>query len=106
MYGQRRTREQLLADAADTSFIRRTAVEDVLVDDDKVAARMHSHLTHRETGREASITGMIILRVVNGMIVEGWGEHDRLGQLQQMGVVPAGQALRPWIRARLGDRGA
>lgn len=47
---------------------------------------------------------MIMLRIVDGKIVEGWGEHDRLGQLQQMGVLPAGPALRSWIRERLGTR--
>lgn len=104
MYGQRRTREQLLADAADASFVRRTQVDDVLVSGEMVAARMRSHLTHRETGREATVTGMIMLRIVDGKIVEGWGEHDRLGQLQQMGVLPAGPALRSWVRERLGTR--
>jgi ketosteroid isomerase-like protein len=103
MYGQPRNRDQLLADAADTSYERQMSIDDVMVDGDRVAARVRSHLRHRETGREATVTGMVMLRMVDGVIVEGWGEHDRLGQLQQWDIIPSGPALRDWMRERLSE---
>ena len=40
------------------------------------------------TGRHAAWTGITILRVDNGKIVERWANVDVLGILQQLGVVP------------------
>ena len=40
------------------------------------------------TGRHAAWTGITILRVENGKIVERWANVDVLGILQQLGVVP------------------
>jgi steroid delta-isomerase-like uncharacterized protein len=42
------------------------------------------------TGKDATVTGIEIDRVVGGQIVEGIGIFDALGMLQQLGVVPAG----------------
>ena len=33
------------------------------------------------------------MRVVNGQLVEGWGERDRLGVLQELGVVPSQEEI-------------
>jgi steroid delta-isomerase-like uncharacterized protein len=41
------------------------------------------------TGKKINIEVMDILRFHNGRIVEHWGAVDRLGMMQQLGVVPA-----------------
>jgi steroid delta-isomerase-like uncharacterized protein len=41
------------------------------------------------TGKYASVTGITIERVVDGKITEARNEWDRLGALQQLGVIPA-----------------
>jgi len=42
------------------------------------------------TGKQVTITGIAISRIVGGKTVEEWGEMDNLGMMQQLGVVPAG----------------
>ena len=39
----------------------------------------------RATGKKVKITGMSIARIVNGKIVEGWDNWDRLAMLEQIG---------------------
>jgi predicted ester cyclase len=40
------------------------------------------------TGKEASVTGTDIYRIVDGKIVEQWVEGDLLGLMQQLGILP------------------
>lgn len=83
MYGQLRTREALLEQAGETTYSdRQITIEDVMCDGDKVAVRVTSRLTRAEIGKWATVTGMIMVRIKEGKMVEGWGEHDRLGHLQ------------------------
>jgi steroid delta-isomerase-like uncharacterized protein len=77
------------------SDIRSTA-EDMVAEGDKVAVRWTWGGTHKgelmgipPTGKQVTITGISILRIVGGKIVEEWGEMDMLGMLQQLGVIPA-----------------
>ena len=42
------------------------------------------------TGREVSVNGVHIHRIVGGKIVEIWAHPDSLSFMQQMGLVPAG----------------
>ena len=72
-------------------------VEDLLADGDKVVARVSYHGTHQgafraiaSTGKPVTVMGINIFRIVNGKMVEHWGLADRIGALQQLGVVPAG----------------
>jgi predicted ester cyclase len=41
------------------------------------------------TGREVTLRGINIFRVVDGQITERWGRLDELGFFQQLGVLPA-----------------
>ena len=38
-------------------------------------------------GKSVKVTGILIVRIANGKIVESWGETDALGWMQQLGVV-------------------
>ncbi len=40
------------------------------------------------TGKEATVTGTDIYRIVDGKIVEQWVEVDMLGLMQQLGILP------------------
>ena len=73
----------------------RFTVEDMVAEGDRVAVRLTMRGTHRgllngipPTGREVTVTGMSIERVVEGRIVEGWNQNDALGMLGQLGVLP------------------
>ena len=41
------------------------------------------------TGKQIAVSGMTIIRIVNGKAEETWANYDALGMLQQLGVVPA-----------------
>jgi steroid delta-isomerase-like uncharacterized protein len=70
-------------------------VDDVLADGDRVALRWTGRATHRgelmgmpATGRRVTLTGIDILRIVDGRIVERWGEFGAAEMLQQLGALP------------------
>ena len=70
-------------------------IEDTVAEGDKVVVRWTWHCTHKgdfmgiaATGKAVTITGICILRIVGGKIVEEWGEMDNLGMMQQLGAVP------------------
>jgi len=70
-------------------------VEDILCEGDRVAIRVWLKGTHAgpglglaPTGRKISIQGIIIVRMVDGQIVEGWNSYDQLGLLRQIGALP------------------
>jgi len=105
MYGELRTREALLQQAAAPRLLRnRITIDDLLLDGELVVVRTTNHFEHPESGRTATMTGMIIVRIVDGWIVEGWGVHDRLGLYQRMGAIPAGAELTALLRAALRPR--
>lgn len=69
-----------------------TAIEDLIAEADKVVARITMTGTHTgdfwgmpATGRQVKFSGIYIARVVNGKIVEHWGEEDSISLLQQLG---------------------
>lgn len=71
-------------------------VEDQVAEGDRVALRLTMRGTHLgplnglpPTGREVTVSGISIERVVDGRIVEGWNQNDALGMLQQLGALPA-----------------
>ena len=62
---------------------------------DKVVTRWTYHAVHSgafqgipPTGKHVSMTGITILRLTGGKIVENTVELDQLGLLQQLGIVP------------------
>jgi steroid delta-isomerase-like uncharacterized protein len=75
-------------------------IEDQIAEGDKVVTRATDRGTHRgelmgipPTGKQFSVTGINIIRIERGKIVEEWVSFDMLGLLQQIGAVPAsGQA--------------
>jgi len=73
----------------------RFTVEDQIAEGDRVASRYTFRGTHQgelmgiaPTGKQVTVTGMIINRIVNGKSEEGWLNFDALGMLQQLGAVP------------------
>ncbi len=75
-------------------------VEDLIAEGDRVVARYTSSGTQQgalmgipPTGKQVTVTGILINRSVNDKAVEEWLNFDALGMLQQLGVIPApGQA--------------
>src|SRR5262245_34908085 len=75
------------------------AVEELLVEGDRVAARLTYRGTHAgplfelaPTGRAVTYSGLALFRVRGGQIAEGWVLGDTLGLLRQLGAttIPAG----------------
>jgi steroid delta-isomerase-like uncharacterized protein len=70
-------------------------VEDLLAEGDRVTVRWHWKGTHRgtfagyaPTGKTVTNEGMAIFQLRDGKIVQSWLQTDRLGFLQEIGVVP------------------
>ena len=69
-------------------------VEEMIAEGQKVACRITTRATHKgvflgipPTGKQVVQTGIDILRITDGKVVERWGEFDNLGLLQQLGAV-------------------
>lgn len=67
-------------------------IEDQIAEGDKVVTRLIVRGTHQgdfmgiaPTGKQFTITGIVISRIIDGKIVECWQLFDLLGQLQQLG---------------------
>lgn len=70
-------------------------VDDMIAEGDKVVSRVTVNATHRgefmgipPTGKQITVTGIDIVRIVGGKAVERWGNYDDLGMMQQLGVIP------------------
>ena len=70
-------------------------IEDQIAEGDKVVTRWTVRGTHTgpfqgipATGKQATMSGIEIDRVVDGKAIECWTSADDLGLLQQLGVVP------------------
>ncbi len=71
-------------------------IEDQIDGGDKVVTRFKVTGTHRgellgiaPTGRQVTVTGIMISRFDGGKVVEEWESYDALGMMQQLGAVPA-----------------
>lgn len=76
----------------------RVQIDDQMADGDKVLTRISIRGTQQgqfmnvpPTNKEVTATALVLTRFENGQNVEGWAELDRLGLMQQLGVVPAPQ---------------
>ena len=75
-------------------------VEDLVAEGDKVVVRYTGRGTQQgelwgipPTGKQMTYTGILIWRFAEGKIAEHWAEPDRLGLMQQLGVIsPQGPA--------------
>lgn len=70
-------------------------VEDVIGEGDKVVVRWSGRGTHEgefqgisPTGKECTADGMTLFRIAANRIIEDRGNWDRLGLMQQLGVIP------------------
>jgi predicted ester cyclase len=77
---------------------RRFIVEDMIAEGDKVSARFTMRGTHNgelrgiaPTGREVTTTGIDMIRLEEGKMVEDRVEVDQLGMMQQLGVIASPQ---------------
>jgi predicted ester cyclase len=77
---------------------RRFLVEDMIAEGDKVSARFTMRGTHNgelrgiaPSGREVTMTGIDMIRLEEGKMVEDRVEVDQLGMMQQLGAVESPQ---------------
>jgi len=69
-------------------------IEDIIAEGDKVWVRLTYTGTHTgefrglaPTGKKTTTMGLMIYRIVNGTLVEGWDLSDYLALLKQLGVI-------------------
>jgi steroid delta-isomerase-like uncharacterized protein len=69
--------------------------EELIAEGDKVVFRVTGHGTHQgdfmgvpPTGKQVSMSGIDIVRIEDGKLVEHWANFDQMGLLQQLGVIP------------------
>lgn len=69
-------------------------IEDMIAAGDRVVSRVTLRGTQRDTfmgipatGRQVTVTGIDIARVVGGKLVEHWAEMDTLGLIKQLGAL-------------------
>lgn len=76
------------------------SIEDVLAEGDKVAVRFIEWGTHQgewvgipATGRQITVSGIVIFRIADGKIAHQWSHNDFGGEMQQLGarIVPGNE---------------
>ena len=72
-----------------------STIEDMIAEGDKIVTRQTFRGTHAgdlmgipPTGKQVTMSGIVISQFVNGKCVELWANNDELGLLQQLGVIP------------------
>jgi steroid delta-isomerase-like uncharacterized protein len=80
---------------------RRFVVEDMIAEEDKVSARFTMRGTHKgefrglaPSGREVTMSGIDMIRLAEGKMVEDRVEVDQLGMMQQLGVIASPQQAK------------
>ena len=84
----------------------RISIEDTITDGDKALVRAVLEGTHKgselgvpPTGRRMRVQGMVLVRIANGQIVEGWNSWDQLGLLRQTGALPEPEGRDRFVAA-------
>jgi len=79
----------------------RMTIEDMTAEGDRVVVRWTVRGTQTgemmgipATGKPTTVTGMFLNRLAAGKIVEGWGNFDALGMMQQLGLIPTPEPVR------------
>ena len=79
----------------------RVSQADSVIEGDKVAFRWMMSGTHEgelmgvaPTGERVAVMGIDIVRVVEGEILEYWGEFDVMSMLRQLGITPPPERIR------------
>jgi steroid delta-isomerase-like uncharacterized protein len=69
-------------------------IEDAFGTEDKAVARWSATMTHQgdqlgipASGKQVRITGITIVRIANGQIVEGWDNWDQLTMMREIGAI-------------------
>jgi predicted ester cyclase len=86
-----------------TAFAGATmTAEDIMVNDDKVVTRWRLTGNHQgpfmgiqPTGKDITISGIIISRFENGKVVEEWEEANIAGLMKQLGAKPTDEMKSP-----------
>ena len=73
----------------------RVTIEDAIAEDDKLVVRWSDIGTHTgapllgipATGKQIILTGIDILRIRDGRIVERWAENDKLYLMETLGLI-------------------
>lgn len=73
----------------------RATIEDIVAEGDRVVIRKVWTGTHdgpfmgvAPTGKKIRFEGIVIWRIEDGKLAERWAQIDRLGLMQQLGVIP------------------
>lgn len=71
-------------------------IQDMFSSNDRVTTRFVINATHEGdlmgipgTGKKIEVSGISIIRLEHGKIVEEWIEEDGLGLMRQLGILPA-----------------
>jgi steroid delta-isomerase-like uncharacterized protein len=69
--------------------------EDLIAEGNKVVFRVTGRGTHKgdfmgipPTGKQVTMSGIDIVRIEGGKLVEHWANFDQMGMMQQLGVIP------------------
>ena len=82
-------------------------IDDIMAEGDRVTVRITVEGTHKggqlavaPSGKRVRIAGIVIVRIANGQIVEGWNSWDQLGLLRQIGALAAAEGPDRFTSAR------
>ena len=71
------------------------SINDILADGDKAVIRFTMQATHKgtfmgipPTGKQITVKGVEIDKIVGGKIAETWDFLDSMGMMNQLGVIP------------------
>jgi len=78
-------------------------IDDLIAEGDKVVIRLHATATNTglfggnpPTGRKVEIHSIRIFRIVDNKIVDTWAMQDRLGLMEQLGLVQSAGGKVNW----------